>query len=123
MLRLGGSGSLGPLLRVGCAASAGPNLWVSAVVLARPGPLIPPAIPVIRPSIGSQAGLQTMCAIESNLTKATIIYSNPALALPLTYIMNTDFMHDTEYVEICGNKTVIELISALAGIFDKHDIR
>lgn len=62
-----------------------------------------------------------MCAIESNLTKATIIYS--IFSLLFTYIMNTDFMHDTEYVKICGNKTVIELISALAGIFDKHDIR
>lgn len=55
----GSSGSLGPLLSVGCAASAGPNLWVSAEAPVRPGPLIPPAVPVTRPSIGSQAGPQS----------------------------------------------------------------
>lgn len=34
--------------------------------------------------------------------------------------MTADFMHDVEYVENCGNRTVFELASTIRSVFDEQ---
>lgn len=36
--------------------------------------------------------------------------------------MTADFMGDTEYIQLCGNRTVLELASTLGGLFGLYAI-
>ena len=59
-------------------------------------------------------------SVPTKSDRRPVLYSAPTIIYKF-YTMTTDFMNDTEYIELCGSKTVLDVVSTLGGIFDKHE--